>query len=76
MNESKLNYHSPEKILKLQESGVKIPDLNSIFVGQEVKLERISSGCTIHPLTRITGSKTHIHSGAQIGVSGPATLEN
>ena len=41
MNESKLNYHSPEKILKLQESGVKIPDMNSVFVGQEVKLERI-----------------------------------
>ena len=76
MNESKLNYHSREKILKLQESGVKIPDMNSVYVGQEVKLERIYSGCTIHPLTRITGSKTHIHSGAQIGVSGPATLEN
>jgi len=76
MSESKLNYYSPEKILKLQESGVKIPDINTVFVGQEVDLERIYPGCTIYPLTRITGSKTHIHSGAQIGVSGPATLEN
>ncbi len=38
--------------------------------------EQFSPGCTLYPFVRITGSKTQIHSGAEIGTRGSVTLEN
>ncbi|MEC9360321.1 MAG: hypothetical protein VX985_00630, partial [SAR324 cluster bacterium] len=61
---------------KFRERGVIIPDLNSVRIGQEVPQEKISSGSKLHPFVRINGSKTEIHAGANIGLSGPVTLDN
>ena len=76
MNENESKYYSPEEIRKIQERGVQIPDLRSVFIAREVKPENILPGCIIHPFSRISGAKTQIHSSAHIGLSGPATIEN
>ena len=76
MNENESKYYSPEEIRKIQERGVQIPDLRSVLIAREVKPEHILPGCIIHPFSRISGAKTQIHSAAQIGVDGPATIEN
>ena len=76
MNELNLTYHSPDKIRKLRDNGVCIPDLSSVCIGHEIQLEQIRPDCVIHPFSRITGAETQIHEGAQIGLSGAATLHN
>ena len=76
MNENESKYYSSEEIQKIQERGVQIPDLRSVLIAREVKPEHILPGCIIHPFSRISGAKTQIHSAAQIGVDGPATIEN
>ncbi|MEY8207847.1 MAG: hypothetical protein RPT10_08530, partial [SAR324 cluster bacterium] len=76
MNENESKYYSPEEIRKIQERGVQIPDLRSVLIAREVKPEHILPGCIIHPFSIISGAKTQIHSAAQIGVDGPANIEN
>ena len=76
MNENINSYYNFEQMRKFRERGVIIPDLNSVRIGYEVALENISAGSKLHPFVRINGSKTEIHAGANIGASGPATLDN
>jgi len=76
MNENDNSYYNPDQLRKLQEQGVIIPDLSTVKIGREVAAEKISTGSTIHPFVQINGSKTEIHAGANIGMSGPATLDN
>ena len=76
MNEKNNSYYNLGRLRKLQEQGVIIPDLSTVRIGREVAAEKISTGSTIHPFVRINGSKTEIHTGANIGMSGPATLDN
>ena len=76
MNENESIFYSPEEIRKIQERGVQIPDVRSVLIAREVKPAHILPGCIIHPFSRISGAKTQIHSSAQIGVDGPATIEN
>lgn len=68
---------SKESILRLIEKGVKIPTPESVHIGPEVDLSRISgTGVVIHGGSRISGEKTFIHEGVQIGTEGPVVMEN
>jgi len=59
------------------EKGVDIPRPESVFIGQDVDLARISGrGVTLYPGTRIDGEKTLIMDGASIGSEGAVTLDN
>lgn len=65
------------KVNKLIEKGVSIPDPESVFIGEEVALDRISGEeVVIYPGCRIYGDKTLILSGARLGYEGPVTVEN
>lgn len=65
-----------EKIKILIDKGVKIPNERWVDIGEEVDLDRIGSGVTINPGSRIYGSKTTICSGTILGSEGPVTVEN
>ena len=69
-------FHSKEALVSLVESGVNIPSIDHVLIGQEVSLENISSGVTLYPFSQIRGEKTKIYSDAQIGLYGAATIEN
>lgn len=59
------------------ERGVTIPDPGSIYIDEDVDIDRISgTGVTLHPGTRIIGKKTLIMAGSDIGSEGPVTLDN
>lgn len=65
------------KILKLLEKGVDIPNPLTLDVGEEVKVDQISGkGVRIYPGCRIYGGDTVITGGAQIGGQGPVTIED
>ena len=64
-----------EKVARLLERGVRIPNPLSIDIGDEVDLERIASeGVVIYPGCRIYGSETVISPGVELGAEGPATV--
>ncbi len=66
-----------DKIKRLLDKGVNLPNPLSIDIGDEVDTERISGdGVKIYPGCRIYGGKTVISAGAQIGREGPATIED
>ena len=66
-----------EKIKTLIRNGVNIPDPNSIFIGDEVSIDRISAKDGVFfPGMRIFGKNSFIAHGAQIGREGPVTIEN
>ena len=57
--------------------GVQIPLPNTLFIGPEVDIDRISgNGVTLYPGTRITGKNTLIMSRSTLGQEAPATLDN
>jgi len=71
--------HAPDrsKVEQLIEKGVRIYSPETITIGEEVSVDRISgdrviihSGCKIH------GSSALIMAGCEIGYEGPATIEN
>lgn len=65
------------KIRHLCEKGVLIPVPQSVEIGDEVNLDRISGqGVTIHSGCRIFGENTFISKGCTIGREGPATIDN
>ena len=69
-------FHSKKMLISLVESGVNIPSVNHVLIGQEVSLDHISAGSTLHPFCQIKGAKTKIYPNAQIGVCGSAFIEN
>lgn len=65
------------KIEKLMEKGVKIPNPQSVEIGDDVNIDRISGdGVSIYSGCKIYGSSTLILRGTQLGHEGPATVEN
>jgi UDP-N-acetylglucosamine/UDP-N-acetylgalactosamine diphosphorylase len=63
--------------MALLEKGVKIPNPMTLYVDDDVQVDRISgNGVAIYPGCRICGAKTVISQGAQIGFEGPVTLED
>ncbi len=68
---------SHDKISKLIECGVEIPNPGTIDIGDEVNINQISEkGVKIYPGCRIYGSKTVISSGCQLGHEAPVTIED
>jgi hypothetical protein len=65
------------KIEILAAKGVKVRNVESVFVGDEVDINRISGdGIEIYPGCRIFGAETLILSGAKLGYEAPVTVEN
>ena len=61
----------------LLKKGVTIPHPESVYVGPDVDLDRISGDRTVlHPGTRLNGDQLLILPGAIIGEETPATLDN
>ena len=65
------------KINILIEKGVRISNPESVEIGDEVDIERISgNGVSIYSGCKIFGSSTLILQGSSIGYEGPVTIEN
>lgn len=68
---------SHEKIRRLIEKGVDIPNPGTLDIGNEVHIDHISGkGVRIYPGCRIYGAKTVISSGCQMGYEAPVTIED
>lgn len=66
-----------DKIKKLVEKGVTIPNPASVELGDEIDLEKISSdNVTIYSGCKIYGASTLILQGAQLGEEAPVTIKN
>ena len=65
------------KMHQLMEKGVKIHNPETVDIGEEVDLKRISGdGVILYPGCRIYGDKTLVLPGAKLGYEGPVTVEN
>jgi len=65
------------KIKALIKKGVTIPNPDSIDIGKDVALEKISGeGTAIYSGCKIYGNSTLILHGAKIGLEGPVTIDN
>jgi UDP-N-acetylglucosamine/UDP-N-acetylgalactosamine diphosphorylase len=65
------------KIDQLLAKGVSIPSPDSIEIGDNVSIDRISGdGVTIHAGCKIFGASTYISRRVMIGREGPATIED
>ena len=72
-----LKHKNKEKIIRLIDKGVEIPNPLTLDIGDEVEISRISgNGVKIYPGCRIYGRETVIAAGARIGQEGPVTIEN
>jgi len=66
-----------EKVVRLIEKGVDIPNPFTIDVGDEVGVDRISAdGVRIYPGCRIYGAQTVIAGGSRLGAEGPVTIDD
>jgi UDP-N-acetylglucosamine/UDP-N-acetylgalactosamine diphosphorylase len=66
-----------EKVSRLVEKGVRIPNPLTLDIGEEVNPDLISGDdVVIYPGCRIYGSKTVISKGARLGYEGPATIDD
>lgn len=69
--------NNSRKIEILAAKGVKVINAGSVFIGDEVDINRISGdGVEIYPGCRICGAETLILSGAKLGYEAPVTVEN
>jgi UDP-N-acetylglucosamine/UDP-N-acetylgalactosamine diphosphorylase len=72
-----MKIHDPEIVQKLLQKGVQIPNPQSVQIGPEVNIDRISGdGVVIYTGCKIFGRSTLILQGVQLGYEGPVTIEN
>jgi UDP-N-acetylglucosamine/UDP-N-acetylgalactosamine diphosphorylase len=71
MNLSSENF---DRIEALLDRGVKIPHPDSVHVGPDVDLDRITPGAVLYAGTRLAGPETWIGPDASLGMDGPATV--
>lgn len=65
------------KIKLLIKKGVRIPNPESVEIGDEVDIEKISGdGVSVYSGCKIFGSSTLILQGSNLGYDGPVTIEN
>jgi UDP-N-acetylglucosamine diphosphorylase/glucosamine-1-phosphate N-acetyltransferase len=58
-------------------AGARIPRPEAVVIGPEVRLEQIvARGLVLHPGTKISGERTIILDGAELGYEEPVTLHN
>jgi len=66
-----------DKVIQLINKGVDIPNPLTIYLGDEVKIDRISGkGVRFYPGCRIYGKDTVISAGSQLGYEAPVTIDN
>ncbi len=66
-----------EKIKKLVTKGVRVPNPQSVEIGDEVDLDRIAGdGVIIYSGCKLFGKSTLILKGVSLGYEGPVTIEN
>ena len=65
------------KVQQLISKGVRIPNPETITIGEEISLDGIAgNGVVIHAGSKIFGATTVIGEGCEIGLEGPVTIEN
>jgi bifunctional UDP-N-acetylglucosamine pyrophosphorylase / glucosamine-1-phosphate N-acetyltransferase len=65
------------RVRALLEGGARIPRPHAVVIGPEVRLDQIAArGLVMHPGTKISGERTIILEGAELGYEEPVTLEN
>ena len=65
------------KVNELISRGVKIPNPQSLDIGDEVDIDNIAAeGVVIYPGCRIYGAATVIGPGSELGYEGPATVDD
>jgi len=70
-------YTLPDKVIKLMEKGVRIPNPCSVEIGEEVEIERISGmGVVLYSGTKLYGGKTLICADTKLGYEAPVTVVN
>ena len=66
-----------KKIELLCQKGVNIPNPESVYISEDVNIERISGqGVTLYAGTKIIGKRSLILPNVRIGYEAPVTLEN
>ncbi len=76
-SESRQPLNHIDNLEQLIQKGTKVPEPKSVYVGEDVDIERISGeGVTLYPGTRICGKSSFIAKGAQISAEGTATILN
>jgi bifunctional UDP-N-acetylglucosamine pyrophosphorylase / glucosamine-1-phosphate N-acetyltransferase len=66
-----------KKIALLCQKGVDIPNPESVYIGEDVNIDRISGqGVTLYAGTKIIGKRSLISPNVRIGYEAPVTLEN
>ena len=63
-------------IQALADRGVEFPSPRTVFIGAEVRPERIAPGVVIHSGCRIHGASTSVGPGSELGREQPLTIEN
>ena len=72
-----MHTHVPETIQKLVQKGVQIPNPESVHIGPEVDIDRISGdGVTIYSGCKLFGRSVMVLHGAQLGSEAPVTIED
>jgi UDP-N-acetylglucosamine diphosphorylase/glucosamine-1-phosphate N-acetyltransferase len=65
------------RVRALLEAGARIPRPDAVVIGPEVSLDRIvARGLVLHPGVKISGERTIVLEGAELGYEEPVTLEN
>jgi bifunctional UDP-N-acetylglucosamine pyrophosphorylase/glucosamine-1-phosphate N-acetyltransferase len=65
------------RLQALLQAGARIPRPDTVVLGPEVRAERIvARGLVLHPGTKISGERTLILEGAELGYEEPVTLDN
>lgn len=73
----KMEMQPPETIKKLIQKGVQIPNPQSIQIGPEVNIDRISgNGVVIYSGCKIFGPSVLMLQGTKLGYETPVTIEN
>ncbi len=56
--------------------GVRVVDPRQTYVDEQVRLDRVRPGAVLHPGARLSGARTWLSPGAEVGRHGPVVLEN
>jgi UDP-N-acetylglucosamine diphosphorylase/glucosamine-1-phosphate N-acetyltransferase len=65
------------RVRALIDGGAVIPRPDSVVIGPEVRLEQIvARGLVLHPGVKLSGSRTIVLEGVELGYEEPVTLEN
>src|SRR5258708_40218352 len=76
MREADMRGNLEARLDILEAQGVTILDRRQVYLDEAIDLSRVRADATLYPGTRLIGSSTFVGAGAQIGIEGPAVLEN